>query len=196
MRQRRRGLGLNRSHERENHFVDFFGDDVADDVEFQSPARELSFDHVSNAIQRQRLECLLVRVHDSSVFVNHGVDGVMREQLDVLVRVNLKHAVNVLDALERLLVPRRLRQREVHDLENSPQASIRGERGIQKHVLDLGLDVVHEQVLHRQELDLLARPFADVASLLHGAQTDRRRTDSAGPDVRALNRTTTRDDES
>ena len=119
----------------------------------------------------------------------------MRQQFNILVRVDREHAVNVFDAFESLLVPVGSRERQVNDFQNGSQAALRGERAVHEHVLHLGLDVVHEQVLHGQQFDLFARPIADVARLLHRSQTHGGSADAAGAGEGRFRGTTTRNDE-
>ena len=119
----------------------------------------------------------------------------MGEELEVTLGVELEHAVDVLDPLQRVGVPDGLGGEQVDDLEGCAKAALDGERGVEEEVLRLGLNLEHHQVLHGDELNLLTGPLADAANLLEGPEAHRRSADAARARRHGLRGPPARDDQ-
>mmetsp|Transcript_14548 Transcript_14548/g.52353 ORF Transcript_14548/g.52353 Transcript_14548/m.52353 type:complete len:936 (+) Transcript_14548:238-3045(+) len=194
-RSRRRAAGRRRPEVTRDERVNLLRVQIARDVHLQRPRSQLRLHRGDDAVQRQRGELLARGVHEPAVAEHGVVYLVVRHEFQILPRVELEHAVDVLDAFERVLVPHRLRREQVDDLERALQPAVHRERGVEEEVLRLRFHLEHDEVLHRDELDLLPRPPPDAAHLLQRAEADRGGADAAGPGRRRLRGASTGDDE-
>ena len=114
----------------------------------------------------ERRQFLAAGIHQTPVPEHGVVHLIVGEELEVALGVELEHAVDVLDALERLRVPLRLGGEQVDNLEGGSETALDRKRGVQEEILRLGLNLEHHQVLHGDEFHLLAVPLPDGAHLL------------------------------
>ena len=97
-----------------------------------------------------------------------GYVGVDRSLMSALVRAH-QYSTNCVSTFSQYGATEAL---------NGPQAALDGERGVEEEVLRLGFNLEHHQVLHGDQLTLLAGPLADGSNLLEGPEAHRRGADA------------------